>query len=82
MALHRKTSLGAAFTAPERKVLTGKGSGHMGRTGELFSGSMKMMQINVQLGFCCTPCCKPLLWPTVAISVFDLFHVMKVGGLQ
>ena len=43
---------------------------------------MKMMQKFVQLGFCCTPCCKPNLLPIVSVSAFDLFHVMKVGALQ
>ena len=43
-AAQKDESLGAAFTAPKRKVLTGKGSGHQGRSQKNFSGSMKMMQ--------------------------------------
>ena len=31
-AAQKDESLGAAFTAPKRKVLTGKGSGHQGRS--------------------------------------------------
>ena len=62
----------SAFTAPKRKVLTGKGSHPQGRSLEnCFLALGKCCKSFVQLGFCCTSCCKPNLWPTAAICVYS-----------